>query len=272
MPIFMDRHDDVDASPEEVAAAHLLDMKVQDKHGCKAFTYWLDEHRKTIFCLIEAPDAQSVHRMHQEAHGLVPNQVIEVDPKAVTGFLGRVSDPESSPEKPIHESGFRALMFTDMANSTDITHALGDDAAYLVLKKHIEIIRDALSTHEGREVDRAGDGFLTSFASVTQAVGCAVAIQQELDRHNRAEESDAPIRVRIGLGAGEPVSDGNALFGSTVNMTARICSHAEPDQILASSVVRDLCVGKGFVFEHFGSVALKGFPDPVSIDSVHWQA
>lgn len=272
MPIFMDRHDDVDASPEEVAAAHLEDIKVQDRHGCRAFTYWLDEHRKTIFCLIEAPDAESVHRMHQEAHGLVPNQVIEVDPTAVSGFLGRVSDPESSPREPIHESGFRALMFTDMANSTDITHKLGDDAAYVVLKRHQEIILDALSTHQGREVDRAGDGFLMSFASVTHAVGCAVTIQRELDRHNSGKVGDAPIRVRIGLGAGEPVADGNALFGSTVNMTARICAHALPDQILASAVVRELCVGKGFVFEHHGSVTLKGFPHPVSLDAVQWRA
>ena len=272
MPIFMDRHDAVDASPEEVAAAHLLDLKVQDKHCCRAFTYWLDEQRKTVFCLIEAPDAESVHRMHQEAHGLVPNQVIEVDPKTVTGFLGRVSDPESSPREAIREPAFRALMFTDMANSTDITNTLGDDAAYLILKRHREIIQDALLTHEGREVDRAGDGFLTSFASVTQAVGCAVAIQRELLRHNHTEETDVPIRVRIGLGAGEPVSDGNALFGSTVNLTARICSHAQPDQILASSVVRELCVGKGFVFERHGSVTLKGFPEPVSLDAVQWRA
>jgi len=55
-------------------------------------------------------------------------------------------------------------------------------------------------------------------------------------------------------------------------MTARICSEAEPDQILASSVIRHLCVGKGFVFRPRVKVTLKGFPDPVALDAVEWRA
>ena len=55
-------------------------------------------------------------------------------------------------------------------------------------------------------------------------------------------------------------------------MTARICAHADPDQILASSVIRELCTGKGFVFEPVGAVTLKGFDEPVSLSAVRWQA
>ena len=76
--------------------------------------------------------------------------------------------------------------------------------------------------------------------------------------------------MRIGLGAGEPVVDGDALFGSTVNLTARICAHAEPGQILASRVIRDLCIGKRFAFRSVGPVALKGFVEPVELDA--WRA
>ena len=68
-----------------------------------------------------------------------------------------------------------------------------------------------------------------------------------------------PCGAKIGIGAGERVLDGDALFGSTINLTSRICDHAEPDQILAAQVVRDLCMGKGLSFTSLGSISLKGF-------------
>ena len=272
MPIFMDRHDTLDTTPGAFAAAHQGELKVQSEYACNMLTYWFDEDRGTAFCLVEAPTAEAVQKMHREAHGLVPNEIIEVDPSAVAGFLGRVTSPKSAAIEPIREPGFRVIMFTDMADSAGITMALGDDAAFAVMKKHHEIIRHALLAHDGREVDRAGDGFLTCFASVSRAVNCAVTIQSEFDRDNRAEAGPVGIMVRIGMGAGEPVTDGEALFGSTVNLTARICAHAEPGQILVSHVIRELCLGKGFVFEPFGKLTLKGFPDPVEVDAVEWAA
>jgi class 3 adenylate cyclase len=172
MPIFMDRHDVRDATAEAVAAAHQEDLRVQAQHACKSLTYWYDEQRGTAFCLIEAPTAAAVRALHRDAHGLIPNVVIEVNPSTVSSFLGRVTDPECAAGEPIREAGFRSIMFTDMANSTYITHSLGDAKAQSVLAKHHEIVRQALLAHEGREVDRAGDGFLTCFASVSQAVAC----------------------------------------------------------------------------------------------------
>lgn len=270
MPIFMDRHDISGVSAMDLAEAHQADLKVQSKHACNCFTYWFDEPRGTVFCLIEAPTAAAVRDLHQESHGLAPNQIIEVDPSMVTQFLGRVTDPENASTEPVAESGFRSIMFTDMAKSTDITNSLGDEAAHTILKKHRAVIRQALLDHNGREVDRAGDGFLTCFNSVSRAVSCSMAIQQEFDSYNKADADGVPIQVRIGLGAGEPVTDGDELFGSTVNLTARICDHAEPNQILASHVIQELCAGKGFSFQPYGEVTLKGFPDPIALDSVVW--
>ncbi len=272
MPIFMDRHDALDTTAGAFAAAHQEELKVQSEYACNMLTYWFDGDRGTAFCLVEAPTAEAVQRMHCETHGFMPNEIIEVDPSAVAGFLGRVADPKNVAIQPIGEPGFRVIMFTDMADSAGITMALGDDAAFAVLKKYHEIIRHALLVNDGREVDRAGDGFLTCFASVSRAVSCAVDIQTELDRDSRAEAGPGGIMVRIGMGAGEPVTDGEALFGSTVNLTARICAHAEPGQILVSHVIRELCLGKGFVFEPFGKLNLKGFPDPVEVDTVEWAA
>lgn len=270
MPLFMDRHDIRDATAEAVAEAHQQDLRVQARHACKTLTYWYDEQRGTAFCLIEAPAAAAVRALHREAHGLIPNVIIEVDPSTVFSFLGRVTDPEGAAGEPIREAGFRAIMFTDMANSTQITNTLGDTKAQSVLAKHHEIVRQALLAHEGREVDRAGDGFLTCFASVSQAVTCAVTIQRAFHSYNSSGALPIAIRVRIGLGAGEPLADGDALFGSTVNLTARICASADPGQILSARVVRELCSGKSFTFRRYGEVNLKGFPDPVELDEVDW--
>lgn len=270
MPLFMDRHYIQGATAEAVAAAHQQDLRVQAYHTCKALTYWFDEQRGTAFCLIEAPTEAAVRALHREAHGLIPNMIIEVNPAAVAGFLGRVTDPDGAAASPIRETGFRAIMFTDMANSTQITSSVGDAIAEAVLAKHHEIIRQALLAHKGREVDRAGDGFLTSFASVSQAVACAMTIQRSFHSYNSSGASSIGIHVRIGLGAGEPIADGDVLFGSTVNLTARICASASPDQILAARVVRELCGGKSFTFRRHGEVSLKGFPDPVELHEVDW--
>jgi len=271
MPLFMDRHDVRDATAEAVAEAHQQDLRVQAHHACKALTYWFDEERGTAFCLIEAPSEGAVRAMHRAAHGLIPNVVIEVKPATVARFLGRVTDPEGAATNPIREAGFRAIMFTDMANSTAITNSLGDDKAQTVQAKHHEIVRQALLAHDGREIDRAGDGFLTCFASTSQAVTCAVMIQRAFHSYT-SSSAPAEIRVRIGLGAGEPLANGDALFGSTVNLTARICSSADPGQILAARVVRDLCGGKAFSFRYSGKANLKGFPDPVELYEVDWTA
>ncbi|MBP1685549.1 MAG: histidine kinase [Deltaproteobacteria bacterium] len=270
MPLFMDRHDVRDATAEAVAAAHQQDLRVQAHHTCKTLTYWFDEKRGTAFCLIEAPTAAAVHAMHREAHGLIPNMIIEVQPSTVESFLGRITDAASSATQPIREAGFRALMFTDMANSTQITNVLGDTKAQVVFTKHHETVRQALLAYEGREVDRAGDGFLICFASVSHAVMCAVTMQRAFHSYNSSRTLPIDIHVRIGLGAGEPLADGDDLFGSAVNLTARICATAAPSQVLAARVVRDLCSGKSFTFRRYGEVHLKGFPDPVELYEVDW--
>jgi len=129
MPLFMDRHDIRGSTAEEAAQAHHSDLEVQARHFCKALTYWYDESRGIAFCLVEAPSSAAVHEMHREAHGLIPNQIIEVDASAVVQFLGRVTDPESAEGQPIQDSAFRAILFIDMVGSTDITRALGDSTA-----------------------------------------------------------------------------------------------------------------------------------------------
>jgi class 3 adenylate cyclase len=102
---------------------------------------------------------------------------------------------------------------------------------------------------------------------VSRAVECAIAVQRRFAEH-RAD--DRPSRVRIGMSAGEPVTEDRDLFGASVNLAARICAHAAPDRILVSSSVRDLAIGKPFQFVDQGAIALRGFDEPIRIYEVGW--
>jgi class 3 adenylate cyclase len=77
--------------------------------------------------------------------------------------------------------------------------------------------------------------------------------------------------VRIGLNAGEPVAEDEDLFGTAVQLAARVCAKAEAGRIFASNVVRELAAGKGFLFSDQGDVALRGFEDPARVYEVRWR-
>ena len=141
----------------------------------------------------------------------------------------------------------------------------------VLLQVHDAVVRKALAALGGREVKHTGDGIMASFVSAAAAVRCATQIQCELARHQEAHPA-RPIRARIGAAAGEPVEHHDDLFGSTVQLAARLCSHALPEQILVSNVVAELCLGKGLPFQDLGEVVLKGFDRPVRAHAVTWHA
>lgn len=265
MPIFLDRHDMVEQSAEETAMLHLKDLEIQDQYGVKFLTYWYDAERKTTFCLVDAPDKETADRVHAEAHGHVSNEMIPVDLSAVEAFLGRVQDPPSAKTMPIDDTAFRAIMFTDMVGSTEMTAQLGDTMAVELLKAHDAILRRCLEQHGGSEVKHLGDGIMASFDDVPASVACAIKVQEALASYN--EKSETPIRVRIGIHAGEPVKESDDLFGSAVQMAARICDIAQADAILVSCEVRDACADADLGFAPTGSETLKGFSEPVQLFS-----
>ena len=81
MPLFMDVHEELPegATTGDVADAHSADLQVQDRYGVKYLRYWVDPAAGKIFCLVEAPDAESAARVHREAHGLVADRIFAVD-------------------------------------------------------------------------------------------------------------------------------------------------------------------------------------------------
>ena len=79
MPLYMDVHNmEGGVSATDVAEAHAKDVETQGQYGVNYKSYWVDEKRGKIFCLVEAPDAETAHRVHREAHGLVADEIYEV--------------------------------------------------------------------------------------------------------------------------------------------------------------------------------------------------
>ncbi|MET1003684.1 MAG: nickel-binding protein [Acidimicrobiia bacterium] len=262
MPIFMDRHDGVTMTPEDVAEAHAIDLAIQDKYDVNYHTYFYDPDAGVVFCLVEGPNREAVEAVHREAHDASANTIIEIpDGAALDQLVGALANRR--PDGGVIAPATRAILFTDLCGSVAQTQALGDDGHMQVLRSHDRIVRYWLVSHDGREVKHTGDGIMAAFTSVASAVGCAVDIQRSL--------RDAAVDVSIGISAGEPVTDGNDdLFGAAVQLAARLCGAANTGDILVSVAVRELCIGKPFEFRDNGRLTLKGFPEPTQTYAVTW--
>jgi class 3 adenylate cyclase len=263
----MDRHDDMEITPEELAGAHEQDLAVQAKHGVRYLSYWFDPEAKSVFCLVDAPNREAAEAVHREAHGAMANKIIQVEGHAVMSFLGAA--PAHPAGEAYVETAFRTILFTDIVGSTDMTQRLGDAKAMELVRMHDLVVRKELAAVGGNEVKHTGDGIMASFSSVARAIECAVAIQRALESHRA--DAEHPIHVRIGVSAGEPVAEADDLFGAAVQLAARACNHAAASSILVSTAVRELCVGKGFAFEARGPFELKGFDELVQLFEVTWR-
>ena len=175
----------------------------------------------------------------------------------IAGFLS--DDLDVALSAPAVE-GLQTLLFTDIEASTALTQRLGDEGAQELLHGHNGVVRAALDEHGGREVKHTGDGLMASFPSAVSAVTAALQMQRDL--------AGGEVRVRIGLNAGEPIAEDGDLFGTAVQLAARITDRAEPGQVLVSNVVRELCAGKTFEFTSMGEATLKGFDEPVALFEV----
>lgn len=270
MPLYMDVHAGLgDASADDVAAAHRRDLEIQDQFGVRFLSYWFSDPDGKAFCLAEAPDSETLTACHKTAHGLMPNEVIEVGAPTLAQFMG-ITEKDSDDRVNVDgkpDTALRAIMFTDIEGSTDVSVNRGDRAALELVRRHDSIVRPAFERCGGQVVKHTGDGVFGSFTSVRRAAEASIAIHREA---SASTTTGAQLKVKVGLTVGEPVEDSDDLFGASVNLAARICAHASGGQTLASGTVRDLSIGADIDFRGLGAIALKGFPDPVPLYEVVW--
>jgi class 3 adenylate cyclase/tetratricopeptide (TPR) repeat protein len=162
------------------------------------------------------------------------------------------------------------VLFTDLVGSTELASALSPEAADDLRRRHFSALRQAIVTSGGSEVKNLGDGLMVVFGVASAALGCAVAMQQAVERDNVGAEQR--LGLRVGLSSGEATREAEDYFGDPVIEAARLCARAEAGQILASELVRAMAGRRGsHRFTSIGELELKGLPDPVETHKIEWE-
>jgi class 3 adenylate cyclase len=180
-------------------------------------------------------------------------------------FLGLPDGSSAGPRS----STFRTILFTDVVASTPLLTQLRDQRMREVMRDHDAVMEAAVTGHGGRVVKTIGDAFMAEFAVPSAAVEAAIEAQRQI--REKFAASDVPVRLRIGINAGEPIEEAGDLHGASVVIAKRLESAAETNGILVSDVVKQMVTGKDFDFEDRGLVELKGFEEPVRAWTVRWE-
>ena len=161
-----------------------------------------------------------------------------------------------------------SVVFTDLVGSTELAARLGPVAAEEVRSIHFGLLRDAVAATGGSEVKNLGDGLMVVYPSLGGALDGAVAMQQNVELHNR--KATEPLAVRIGLSSGDATEEDGDYFGEPVVEAARLCAKADGGQIVTTETVRLLARRTDHRFSALGAVALKGLPEPVEACELWW--
>lgn len=151
-----------------------------------------------------------------------------------------------------HRRVLAMVLFTDIVASTEHASRLGDRRWRTLLEEHNAMVRDELERYRGRELDRAGDGFVAIFDGPARAVRCVLAIG------DRVRSLD--LSLRAGVHTGEVELLAAEVEGIAVHIGARVAAAAAPDEVLVTSTVRDLVAGSGIGFADRGTRTLRGVP------------
>ncbi len=194
--------------------------------------------------------AQDLLRAVAEGLGMPVNAAAALTAETIIGSLA-VGQTE----------GTVTIMFTDVEGSTRLLSTRGFTESHEIMKAYETIIEEKVAEHAGRRIKGLGDGFMISFGSVRHGVECALDIQRSIAEYSK-QNPERKVRIRIGLNTGEVVEEAGDIFGSAVNVAARVAGKAKGGEILVSEVVRQL-VGPmaEMKFEFRGRYKLKGFPD-----------
>lgn len=227
MPLYMDLHkaSDYAVKPtvEEIKRNHIADLAVQHKYGVKFIQYWINEDAGLVFCLMEAPGKESCIAVHREAHGDMPCNVIELQGGDYMAFMGDKikANQHDIVEKVsgVLDSGYRVILIADIISFAGSTA--------------LDLTTQELAYNTGgRFVRRQQNRSIFAFNESEVAIKSALEIIKAAD--NKSNE------IRIGISAGEPVTQKDELFGDSIMLANRLCDIAQSGQIIIAPLVVEL--------------------------------
>lgn len=150
--------------------------------------------------------------------------------------------------------GLLTVVFTDVVSSTQILDRQGDvDEGRRTFREIEDLISDLCSRHNGHLVKNLGDGSLITFMSTRRAIAFSLDLQDRM--------VSRPIKMRVGMAAGEPIQEKGDIHGAVVVLASRIADLGDAGEVLVPDSVRQLAVGKEFDFQPRGEIFLKGFEE-----------
>ena len=264
--------------PQEGATRILEWLRGTDTKYRALFARWMCDPRTStsVFALLTSsglsfqPRAKGDFREGDTGEESPPPE-LESPPEDEGAQVAEGSAEGSLTGPPGLDGGLVSILFTDLQGSTEMLSRLGEEQNQELMRVHNSFIRDLVSSHRGTEIKTMGDGFMIAFPSPKDATDCAIAIQRRLHQHN-TENPDRELKVRVGINAGEAISEGGDLFGNAVVLAARVMSQASGGQILISDPFRKLIDGhENFRRIDRGWKRLKGFDVRQHLHEVSWQ-
>ena len=225
MPLFMDLHKAADyqvkPTVEEIKRNHIADLKTQAKYGVRFIQYWINEEAGLVFCMMEAPDKESCIATHQQAHGDMPCNIIELKGGDYEIFMGDGKVNSFDITENIEggfDTGHRSILVAEIISLEDNGYPY-------------RIFKDIVKRFNGREVGHETDRQQVVFNQSSKAIACARALQQEFIPLKNQE-----TEIRIGISSGAPVTEHDSIFfESAVQLADCLCHFAMDGQISIST-------------------------------------
>jgi AraC-like DNA-binding protein len=229
MPLFMDLHkaSDYDVKPtiDEIKHNHIADLKTQEKYKVKFIQYWVNEEAGLVFCLMEGPDKESCIATHQEAHGNMACNVIELQGGDYKLFLGDAKPNEfdiAENKDGTLDTGYRYILAADV---------LALDGSSLPRT----IFRETTEQFGGRDANRDTGRSIVVFNSPAQAIACSNVFREKLRHHNGKTE------VYIGISSGHPVTEESGLFEDAIRLANWLCEVTPEGHVAVLSGMKEIC-------------------------------
>jgi predicted ATPase/class 3 adenylate cyclase len=197
-------------------------------------------------------------QLRAESHDLSRRQLVSLSLETIDDELRQRTEVGT----------FRVIVFTDLESSTSFMAGAGDAEGREAMRRYDLKTDEVLARHRGQRVKSTGDGVLATFSSVAEALACVSELARDID--HAVQRGELPLRLRIGVHVGETISEKGDVFGTVVNLTARVVDRARGGEILVTDTVRQIAVGSTYRFAALGEVELKGIPEPIRLHRLEW--
>ncbi len=239
MPVFMDYHYLPGVTVEEVKNAHLADKRIEAKYNVKCLQFWVNKEAGTVFCLLEAPDKKACIDTHQEAHGGIACNIIDVDPLMLQLFIGTGKYVEHGivhTSQGLVDPGYRYILILELTANTEFSNAAHQQKSPDPGSQKT-IAKDIITGMNGKVIeDPVRDNLSALFEESDQVLQCAMTLHKEFTA--RVEAGDWNVEFRIAINYGQPVTMEEGLLSEAIIYTKYLSLIANNREIVVTGACR----------------------------------